>query len=685
VDLLTQSSFILSAVSFAFGATVLTRNVRNKLFIAFSLCAATLSFWSLCFFLDSILGPGAFYRWHLFFHCWLAPASLTLIQIFSRAQDLVTYRIRDLAVFLAISGSFAVFLDLDEIPWVATAISLMPFLVGIQLIHQIWIGRRIRFGLKFGRRNFVYWGALIAQLFATMDHFHFLGRGFPAAGNILLAIYLYFLSQAVLQQRLLNFGALLSQFLVLVVFALSMTALYAVLVSWVADRPSLFLLNSFIASFLLLTLLDPIRALTRYFTERLLTQQHLRLQGVLVESQRKLAGVVDPGALFQNIIQTTEQILQPQWMGFFLLRSDGTKYRRVRSIGEETTSPLKEILVENPILEHARMSKRRGDLPILLDQVFESEIDRATSATQKQRWTALIQGLRALGGNLLIPLIDQGTILGFLILRAPQPPEPWGNNWGLLSVIYPFYEQATQTLRNLEVYVRQREKERLATLGEMAAGLAHEIRNPLGAIKGAAQYLDPSKDRPESAFLKVIVEETDRLNRVVTQFLDYSKPSHYGFQKIDLGVLVQKTIENARPGISNQIKIDLQIPSHPVWINGVTEQLQQVMLNFIQNACRAVEGTANPLIEVGMTVAPSSGNIREVVLTVEDNGAGIKKENLDKIFIPFFTTSQSGTGLGLPISQKIIESHQGRIDVASEESQFTRFTVTLPCIGVEES
>ena len=119
-------------------------------------------------------------------------------------------------------------------------------------------------------------------------------------------------------------------------------------------------------------------------------------------------------------------------------------------------------------------------------------------------------------------------------MSVPSPPEPWGNNWGFLPIIYPYYEQAAHTLRNLEIYVRQREKERLAALGEMAAGLAHEIRNPLGAIKGAAQFLDPSSDRPDEQFLKIIVEEVDRLNHVVTQFLDYSKPPTTDFKPIDV-------------------------------------------------------------------------------------------------------------------------------------------------------
>jgi two-component system sensor histidine kinase HydH len=229
----------------------------------------------------------------------------------------------------------------------------------------------------------------------------------------------------------------------------------------------------------------------------------------------------------------------------------------------------------------------------------------------------------------------------------------------------------------MEVYARQREKERLAALGEMAAGLAHEIRNPLGAIKGAAQYLDPSADRPESRFLKVIVEEVDRLNRVVTRFLDYSKPPSVDFKLVDLSKLAEKTTEMMKPGMFPQIELEF-IPSRtPAVVMASAEQISQVLINLIQNAHHALEGKTSGMIRVSVGIEGETPNT-EVTLVVEDTGHGIKKEHLDKLFIPFFTTSPQGTGLGLSISQKIVEAHRGRIEVASEEERFTRFSVLLP-------
>src|SRR6185295_5428672 len=223
------------------------------------------------------------------------------------------------------------------------------------------------------------------------------------------------------------------------------------------------------------------------------------------------------------------------------------------------------------------------------------------------------------------------SILGFVALRVPGPPEPWGNNWGLLHVIYPYFQTVAQSMKNMEIYVRQREKERLAALGEMAAGLAHEIRNPLGAIKGAAQYLDPSADKPESRFLNIIVEEVDRLNKVVTQFLDYSKPPNLDFKPVDMSRLAAKTIETLRPsfeGNGHVVRLEFTPARGEAVVMGVSEQIQQVLLNLVQNSVKALQGRQDGLIHVSVE-AEGHGRAREVSATVFDNGCRIKREHLE--------------------------------------------------------
>ncbi len=685
---------MVAVISFALGFSVLARNVKNKLFIAFALLSSLVSVWALSFFLSKILEEEWIYRVHLFTNILIAPIGLGFIRVLIRVEDAMSRSILTLAIIAAVVETVALIFHWDSIYWVKQILYFSPALIMLQAFHLMWIDRRLRRGFKrlpkmptvgFARRNFIYWGGMFVLAASCMDHVPWLGEIVPSIGNIGLAIYLFFLSQAITQQRLLNFSALLSRFFVLLTVALTLTALYSLLVVWVQNSPGLFFLNSFIASFLILMLLDPLRALVRYFTHRLLTKEHLRLELVLREGQLKLAGVIDPATLGDAIFQILDQTLAPEWAALFVLRPDGTRFRCIRTSGEEpkrdqgglAQPTLREVLASHPLLEYSERLRRRGDLPILLDQIIENEIDRSASRTQQEHLAGLIQGLKALGSNLLIPLSDREKTLAFLALKVNAPPEPWGNNWGFLPILYPYFELAARTMRNMEVFVKQRELERLATVGEMAAGLAHEIRNPLGAIKGAAQYLDPTADRPESKFLRVIVEEVDRLNHVVTQFLDYSKPTTTDLKELDLAELAKKTVEVMRSGIEDSVLLEFIDSKVPAPVKASPEQIQQVLVNLIQNSQKALQGRKYPKIRVSVE-SESPGQSGEVIVTVEDNGCGIRKEHLDKLFIPFFTTSPSGTGLGLSISHKIIEAHQGRIEVASEEGRFTKFTVVLP-------
>jgi signal transduction histidine kinase len=145
-------------------------------------------------------------------------------------------------------------------------------------------------------------------------------------------------------------------------------------------------------------------------------------------------------------------------------------------------------------------------------------------------------------------------------------------------------------------------------------------------------------------------------------------------KEVDLSELVKVTVERTRPSLdSSKVKLEFQPSKNETRVMAASEQIQQVILNLIQNSVKALEGRTDGLIQV--SVETHTGEISAVV---SDNGRGIKKENIDKLFIPFFTTSPSGTGLGLSISQKIVEAHRGRIEVATEEGRFARFSIVLP-------
>ncbi|HEU4611261.1 MAG TPA: ATP-binding protein [Kofleriaceae bacterium] len=220
----------------------------------------------------------------------------------------------------------------------------------------------------------------------------------------------------------------------------------------------------------------------------------------------------------------------------------------------------------------------------------------------------------------------------------------------------------------------------------MAAGLAHEIRNPLGAIKGAAQLLmtsdGPQTPHTENAeFLQIIVEEANRLNNVVTRFLDYARaerPDGEGADKVDLNNVVRKTIQLLQKEQLKNIELRVRTDDQLPLVAGDPESLLQVFLNLGQNALHAMPdgGTLEILTTRRRRSRLGYGQFCEV--RFRDTGIGIPRDRLKKLFIPFYTTKQKGTGLGLAISQRIINQHGGTIEVRSTIGQGSTFSVFLP-------
>lgn len=215
---------------------------------------------------------------------------------------------------------------------------------------------------------------------------------------------------------------------------------------------------------------------------------------------------------------------------------------------------------------------------------------------------------------------------------------------------------------------------RHAALGRMATGIAHEIRNPLGTLKGFAQYFARSSqdDKQSREYAELMIGEVDRLNRTVSALLQFSRPRDPERVPVEFPPLARKALTFVQAEAdSQQIILDLDQRDTELSLHADPDLLQQVLLNLLQNslAATAVGGR--------ITLGMQSGD-RSVQFWVEDSGEGLSSEEQGKMFDPFYTTRKEGTGLGLAVVQQIIEQHGGRIEVASAPGQGTRITVILP-------
>jgi signal transduction histidine kinase len=246
---------------------------------------------------------------------------------------------------------------------------------------------------------------------------------------------------------------------------------------------------------------------------------------------------------------------------------------------------------------------------------------------------------------------------------------------------------------------RDRLKERLAAIGEMAAGLAHEIRNPLVNIGTTATLLKRKLVGNDSGILALnnIVQEVRRLNRTVTQCLEYAKPVHLKVRAVDLPPLFKEVIAEVQarwPKGEVRVRQSFEAGAREVMADGT--QLRQVFHNLVANAFDAMEGSGTLEVDAYQEASDRGGTAgtsgssdgdtsRFVVVRIKDNGRGITPEVKERLFFPFFTTKPGGSGIGLAVAKKIMDSHRGVIDVESDAGSGATFFVKIPHSGDDSS
>jgi len=287
--------------------------------------------------------------------------------------------------------------------------------------------------------------------------------------------------------------------------------------------------------------------------------------------------------------------------------------------------------------------------------------------------------LDALGVEMCFPLISMNRLIGILLVGKKPGGKPFTKLE--ISFISSLLPQAGIALENALLFREQRQRlrrmsraDKLATVGELAAGAAHEIRNPLTAIRSSLQYLESKgPDETSRKLLASALQETERIDGIVSALLAFARPSEISKERHDLRETVEESLElvsfQAR---TQKVAVSKAVPPAPLLIRADRAQLKQLFLNVFLNAIQAMPAGGT------MNVETLVMDERKARVTVTDTGEGIPEEKLDRIFDPFFTTKKGGTGLGLSICYNIVKSHQGDIEVKSKAGQGTTILITLP-------
>jgi len=299
------------------------------------------------------------------------------------------------------------------------------------------------------------------------------------------------------------------------------------------------------------------------------------------------------------------------------------------------------------------------------------------------------KSIYALFGNIKLPIADSLdatatgekpprfdtdiiTPEGFAV-RVGYAISPLFSEAGAKTGLIMTFQDLTE-IRSMEENVRR--KDRLAAVGRVAAGLAHEIRNPLGAMRGAIQVLQ-SQTPPESSqasLMEIILRESDRLNKIITNFLTYARPRVANFLETDVEESIEDTFTLLRhsPDVKENHQFKFDLPDKPVLISADSTQLKQIFWNLARNAIQAMDEGGT------LTVKLEELSNERIRIVFTDTGRGMPASQVEQLFEPFSTSTTGGTGLGLSIVYQIVRDHHGTINVRSLENQGTTITVELP-------
>lgn len=690
MDLRTRTSLFCGALAIAIAVSILLRGRLRRPQIWFAGFAADIGLWYLAQWLYHFVRADVWVRFTAILAVLLPQFGLRLFLALVPEPERRSTLLRIAGIFLPPVAAVALFVPLAYW-WVRSLVFVYVFgLLGAGLWSLAVHAESTRSRVTQRRVRFLVLVGALAVAASLADFLWFLGFDVPPIGAVCAILFLFVLSESLIRQRFVDLYDVVSQVALSAALASCLAGIFYVFVVLFGGFDTMYL-AAFLATIVILVLFEPLREKANAAIHRAFFRERVDLDRAVSQVRSEIAHVLRIDQLEQVVMGALAASHRATGAVLYLRDDLGLHYELVAQFGPEAPARI-DVAMVRPLVD--RLSKQPS---VVLEEVARDiAVARARGWTRQadadERVLAAAELLEAFKLGVCTGLRgEQDDLLGFLVVMDDRVADAYSPDE--VHLLEALALQVAVVVENSRQYQRMQARDRLALLGQMAAGLAHEVKNPLGAIKGAAQLLgDPaasSLSPSDREFVSIILEEVDRLDRVVGSVLDYARPAKGEPGELDVNSVVERTLRVLSPE-SPECTFEQQLAPWLPPVRGDAEQLRQVLINLVRNAVQAMQGKGVVTVSTrggGEELASSprwsnpledSEPPRWVEITVRDEGPGLDPLVMKNLFVPFVTTKDRGTGLGLAISQRIVEEMGGRIDVASQRGQGSSFTVVLP-------
>ncbi|HXG53663.1 MAG TPA: ATP-binding protein [candidate division Zixibacteria bacterium] len=534
--------------------------------------------------------------------------------------------------------------------------------------------------VRVNQLKYIIFSTVIYSL-AGVDFLGNYGIAYYPIGLIFTNAHAGIIAYAIIQYRLLDISVVIKRSLIyaLILFAMLIPCFVIVIGGQLLAFGSLHYGFTLILLGLLTTIgfvFPKLRFMTEDALEKALFNKKVDYRETLLRSSREMVAVVDMEALSQSLVQTVARALAVEKAALYLLDDSKDAFARIASRGMADAEGARDTIARaDPIAE--RLS-RLGQAIVMGELQMAGDDPRALATARR---------MEQLEAEISVPIVSKGKLIGILNLGHKEGKEIYSSED--IELLSTLANQAAIAIENARLYqnLKQsqdtlRRADRLSSLGLLTAGLAHEIRNPLVAIRTFTQLLPERYDDPEfrEGFQGLALKEVDRICGLINDLLSFARPSRPNVAEENINDVVDSItrILETEAKEKNVEIIRNFTPNLPkVWID--REQMKQVFMNLVLNAIQAIKDGGAISVATRLYGRSESGEPAQFVqVEVRDTGVGIPEENLDHIFDPFFTSKDEGSGLGLSISHQIVQEHGGFVTVESKVGKGTSFFVNLP-------